>query len=248
MSNVKNKDLTNMKFGRLTVLKITSRPNGVKNRMRYYTCRCDCGNIKVVASRNLITGNTKSCGCLFVESHKGESIVGKKYGKLLVLREVERPLNSKTIGTYFLCVCECGKEKIIARKSLMSKNTKSCGCTLIEYNGKRRKDNTFAEKDDYIICKDSNGRSFHVDIEDYYKIKEYKRYWFVSNRKSPSGNVEAYVETTLKGKVIKLHNFLMNPPDGYIVDHIDGNPKNNRRSNLRICSVVDNAKNKKNSN
>lgn len=39
-----------------------------------------------------------------------------------------------------------------------------------------------------------------------------------------------------KGKPLSMHRFLMNPPIGMEVDHRDGNPLNNQRSNLRICN------------
>jgi hypothetical protein len=42
---------------------------------------------------------------------------------------------------------------------------------------------------------------------------------------------------------IKLHNFLMNPPKGFVVDHINGNGFDNRRSNLRVVSAMENAQN-----
>lgn len=57
------------KFGKLTVLIECEELK--KNSQKVYKCICDCGNICYVRSGNLISGNTKSCGCL----------VGKFHGK-----------------------------------------------------------------------------------------------------------------------------------------------------------------------
>lgn len=54
-------DLTNKRFGKLTVLKID------ENKSRgelYWLCLCDCGNLKSIQGRKLRSGWTKSCGCL----------------------------------------------------------------------------------------------------------------------------------------------------------------------------------------
>jgi hypothetical protein len=32
--------------------------------MHFWECLCDCGNLKVVSSDNLVNGGTKSCGCI----------------------------------------------------------------------------------------------------------------------------------------------------------------------------------------
>ena len=56
-----------------------------------------------------------------------------------------------------------------------------------------------------------------------------------------------YVIKKRPGYTIKrwrLHDFLLNPPDGMMVDHINCNPKDNRRENLRIVTPAQNSINK----
>lgn len=36
-------------------------------------------------------------------------------------------------------------------------------------------------------------------------------------------------------KTVALHREIMKPPAGMVIDHINGNPLDNRRENLRIC-------------
>ncbi len=61
------KDLTGRKFGRLTVEKRTK--DKVRGRPRW-TCACGCGSRLEVDSSSLLSGNTKSCGCMaFGESN-----------------------------------------------------------------------------------------------------------------------------------------------------------------------------------
>jgi hypothetical protein len=42
-----------------------------------------------------------------------------------------------------------------------------------------------------------------------------------------------------------MHAFLMKPPAGMQVDHINGDPLDNRRSNLRICTRQENLRNRR---
>lgn len=53
------------RFGRLVALKRTNKQGRAK-----YLCQCDCGNKIVVFGSYLLSGKTKSCGCLRVESSK----------------------------------------------------------------------------------------------------------------------------------------------------------------------------------
>lgn len=62
-------DLTNQKFGKLTVIKRFEE--NFRNRPQWL-CQCDCGNLKIVPGEYLRQGYTKSCGCLTSE---GERII-----------------------------------------------------------------------------------------------------------------------------------------------------------------------------
>lgn len=75
-----------------------------------------------------------------------------------------------------------------------------------------------------------------IDISDLDKVKDTK--WTLSKTGyvvgKPSGSKN----------VIKMHRYILSGIDsGKIIDHIDRNPLNNRRENLRICTQLDNAKN-----
>lgn len=58
------KDLTGKRFGYLTAL----GPIGRKRESISWLCRCDCGSETIIASYDLRSGHTKSCGCFRVQA------------------------------------------------------------------------------------------------------------------------------------------------------------------------------------
>lgn len=61
------KDLTGQKFGKLTVLELSSERSSWGEIQ--WKCQCECGNIVKISTSNLTTGNSLSCGC---NKSKGE--------------------------------------------------------------------------------------------------------------------------------------------------------------------------------
>ena len=57
----KYKDLTGTRFGRVVALNYCGREQNGAARWRV---KCDCGCEFEASARNLITGRTRSCGCL----------------------------------------------------------------------------------------------------------------------------------------------------------------------------------------
>lgn len=56
-------DLTGRVFGRLVVVEQSDNRRG----RVHWTCRCECGNTKSVAAKELVGGGTRSCGCLCMQ-------------------------------------------------------------------------------------------------------------------------------------------------------------------------------------
>jgi hypothetical protein len=61
-------DLTGQTFGRLTVIKRVPSPDKLSGRSTWWLCSCKCGKRLEVRRQSLVTGNTKSCGCLRVQT------------------------------------------------------------------------------------------------------------------------------------------------------------------------------------
>lgn len=120
MPKFQSKDYTGEKIGRYTVLSVADPPKGVKSKYTYWLCECDCGTKFIRASRHLY--DSISCGCA---ASKAESLIGRRYGRLVVKEDLGR---NKYGDHNWLCVCDCGNEKIIMGNSLKRGLTTSCGC------------------------------------------------------------------------------------------------------------------------
>ena len=71
---MKTKDITNEVFGKLTVIK----RDYSKSRISY-SCLCECGNTKVIMKQSLLSGATKSCGCVIKRYNHPEAYDKKTY-------------------------------------------------------------------------------------------------------------------------------------------------------------------------
>lgn len=95
---------------------------------------------------------------------------------------------------------------------------------------------------EYEYIKLPNGKKVKVDIIDYYFFNQWK--WH---------DYDGYAARTVylgggrknaKYKMVKLHREIMANPEGYQVDHINGDKYDNRRCNLRLATNSQNQMNK----
>lgn len=120
------KNMVGQHFGRLEAIE---RLGNYKSKKTYYRCTCQCGNEKIVSSSNLVTGHTKSCGCIDkIRLHKRKDITGKTFGLLTVVEMIWNVEKSSRKRTYCRCICECGNEKTVSKDNLLADGLHSCGC------------------------------------------------------------------------------------------------------------------------
>ncbi len=132
-------NLTGMKFGRLTVIEKSERIG----KYTAWKCLCDCGKYKNVKSSYLKNNETKSCGCLQIESmiKNGkydraeisknkedkaiERMVGSRQGNLEITRLLKYDKWGKRVWE---CLCDCGKICKAYDSHFKTGVRISCGC------------------------------------------------------------------------------------------------------------------------
>lgn len=162
---------------------------------------------------------------------KNETSVGKKYNKLTVLEIVGK---NKWGNKMVKVQCDCDKKTIfnVILGDIKSGNTTSCGCNR---KGNNKKYNNYDLTNEYGIGYDYKGKEFYFDLEDYDKIKDVC--WHVENDNGVVGVHE--------NKLTLIHKIITNTSKEIIVDHININPSDNRKENLRIVTKSQNSMNKK---
>ena len=101
------------------------------------------------------------------------------------------------------------------------------------YSKRKSKLNRYDLTKEYGIGYTSKDEPFYFDLEDYDKIKDYT--W---------GFEKGGVYSRTNGRKIRMHRLIMKCPKGMVVDHINHNTKDNRKSNLRICTRAENNHNR----
>lgn len=126
-------------YGLSEVVEYSHAVKNNKGSKHYWTCKCECGNTKIVRGDSLKDSSIRSCGCLMREKSRErmsgirKDITGEKFGRLTVLR-VDKNVNGRY---YWVCKCECGNEKSVRLSALVEGHTTSCGCYGIEVSTDR---------------------------------------------------------------------------------------------------------------
>lgn len=165
--NVAANNLTNQVFGKWKVLKRTDKR---QSGSIIWLCQCECGTLKEIRATSLISGETKSCGCI-----QYKDITNQKFGILTAIKEVQK--GTKTSYSKWLCKCDCGKEKIVNKRDLLRGHILSCGCLKMskgEFKIKQiLEDNCiqFKQEKRFEDCKDQTFLPFDFYVNDEYIIE-----------------------------------------------------------------------------
>lgn len=170
-----------------------------------------------------------------------EDLKGRTFGRLTVVRRGDNYVSPKgDTRIRWLCKCSCGNPELtlVNANYLKDGTTKSCGCLAREMPAMNRekymRSNEFEVFSDHVIGYTRKGHPFIIDLDDYEKVKEHC--WH-----SEHGG---YITSYFDGNHVKLHRFVMGVNDSeVIVDHINHQPSDNRKCNLRITNAKGNARN-----
>ena len=173
-----------------------------------------------------------------------KDLTGRVFDRLTVIKQAEDYINPQgNHHAQWLCVCECGNEITTLGSRLKNKQVRSCGCLARELMSKRfKKYNTYDLTAEYGIGYLDDNTEFYFDLDDYDKIKDIK--W----KKDKDGYIisNMYNKDTKKSMGIKMHRLIMDCPDEMFIDHINPHKRNdNRKQNLRICTLQENAMHRK---
>jgi 5-methylcytosine-specific restriction endonuclease McrA len=178
-------------FKKLTILEetfflVNSKKQG-KRKVRAWKCSCECGKETIVATSDLITGNTTSCGCN--KPNYKVDLTGQIFNRLTV---ISLDTSKLTSDKYWICSCSCGNTIIASSNSLLSGRTQSCKCL---------------QQDRFKIYRLSKGYSPNVSMQ---KTRTYIRGLVLGKAKIKStyNNTCQLCQTTYSQASLTIHHIV----------------------------------------
>lgn len=157
-----------------------------------------------------------------------KNLMGQRFTRMLVIGYLG--------NTYWLCRCDCGVVKRCSRTCLLRGETKSCGCKRVDNN--RREWEPIDNGDGTIGIPLNQNLVAIIDAADLPLVQD-----FTWTAWKPPHATSHYVKHTNPKRKIVLHRLIAGAKEGQHVDHRNGNALDNRRCNLRICTIAQNVRN-----
>lgn len=153
---VRYKDMSGERYGKLVAIEYVGKD---KFNNALWRCKCDCGGEKIVTRKNLVCGDTRSCGCL----HELR-LAGQKFGRLTVIEKVDKNGHR---NNRWLCKCDCGNEAVISASELVNGHTRSCGCLMRETSAKTLTTHGKSKERLYTVWQGMIGRCNRPSLKSY---------------------------------------------------------------------------------
>lgn len=216
------------KFGSLTVLSEEGRAN---DGHLQYAVKCDCGKQYIVRRGNLLRPNPRCRECAEKTDYRFKDCkyhLWEIVGNRLIISEPER--NENGIFQAEMMCLNCGGTTVTYPGELKSR--KRFTCEQCPPNYYFRVNNGIATG----VLPD--GKLFMIDSKDIERVSKYR--WHYEK--------DGYIISSHSKPAIRLHNFILNDfsteNNRIHVDHINRNPLDCRKSNLRIVTAQQNSMNK----
>lgn len=172
--------------------------------------------------------------------------IGQKWNHLTVVSE-----NFTKPVTAWNCVCDCGKEVVARGGDLVSGKHKSCiECGKKRQQKKIRKGNSYKVIGDVCeidVSTATLSATLVIDKEDMPLVMGGDNRWVANRSKGITYVYRSHADGSGGRVKESVHRLILglgtSRDDARVVDHIDGNPLNCRRENMRIVSQSENTRN-----